>query len=172
MKKEAEIRAAQDKERERSQMSELEAERDRRVQHLQQLGVKRLMQQGLARGWSAWYDLYEEHVRKRNLLKAAGARLSRPKLVAMFMHWQKDWDAVQAEIAAKAAQAKVDAANQMTEATRSQMETEIRRLKALVAAAEEKALASSNNEAEHQRQMEAQLENCLLYTSPSPRDRG
>ena len=34
--------------------SELEREKEKRVAHLQQLGVRRLMQQGLARGWAAW----------------------------------------------------------------------------------------------------------------------
>ena len=43
---------------------------------------------------------------EQQLLRAAGSRLSRPKLVACFMHWQKDWDAVQQAIAAKAAQQK------------------------------------------------------------------
>ena len=47
----------------------------------------------LSRGWTAWHDQYTEGVRKRNLLKQAGARLARPKLTACLVHWRDDWRA-------------------------------------------------------------------------------
>ena len=50
---------------ERQMQLKLEQEKEKRVAHLQQLGVKRLMQQGLARGWTAWYDMYSEEQRKK-----------------------------------------------------------------------------------------------------------
>ena len=37
--------------------------------------------------------MYADYKRKKQLLKAAGARLSRPKMVAAFSHWQHDWEA-------------------------------------------------------------------------------
>ena len=61
-------------ERERLAAEQLEAERQKRVEHLAQVGMRRIMQQGLARGWSAWYDQWEEYTRNKRLLAAAGQR--------------------------------------------------------------------------------------------------
>ena len=60
--------------------AELEAEREKRVQHLATVGIRRMFQAGIAKGWSAWHDLWEEKVRQQRLLKAAAARLSKPKV--------------------------------------------------------------------------------------------
>lgn len=54
---------------ERDAARRLEEERDKRVQHLQSIGVRRLCQQGLARGWTAWLDQYREYTRQLRLLK-------------------------------------------------------------------------------------------------------
>ena len=40
--------------RDRQKAQELAREKEKRVAHLQQMGMKRLMNQGLARGWTAW----------------------------------------------------------------------------------------------------------------------
>ena len=56
------------------------------------MGVRRLMQSGLARGWSAWHEQWSDYNHKKRLLQNAGARLTRPKLVHSFAHWQKDWE--------------------------------------------------------------------------------
>ena len=71
----------------------LEAEKEKRVAHLQQLGVRRLCQQGLARGWTAWVDVYESQQRKKRLHMTAGARMAKPKMVPAFTHWLHDWEA-------------------------------------------------------------------------------
>jgi len=39
--------------------------------------------------------MYEEQRRQVNLLKQAGARLSRPLLLHSYQHWRRDWDASQ-----------------------------------------------------------------------------
>ena len=70
--------------REQSMALSLEEEREKRVAHLQQIGVRRLFSQGLARGWTAWVHEYNEYKRKKNLLQNAGARMARPKLVHAF----------------------------------------------------------------------------------------
>ena len=80
-------------ETERKLREELEAERERRVNHLQSIGIRRLMQQGLARGWSAWYDSYEDAMHKKRLLRKATSTMLKPKLVHSFRAWHKDWDA-------------------------------------------------------------------------------
>ena len=72
-KREAEklVKAAADKASQLEQAAErkLDEEREKRVQHLQQIGVRRLFQQGLARGWTAWRDVHQERTRRRRLLQ-------------------------------------------------------------------------------------------------------
>ena len=63
---------------------QLEAEKEKRVAHLQQMAARRMGQQGLAAGWSTWQDQYLEAARQKRMLAAAGARLQRPALVASF----------------------------------------------------------------------------------------
>ena len=43
---------------------------------------------------AAWHEKWSEKVRKRNLLKQAGSRLMKPKLVKSFVHWQRDWESM------------------------------------------------------------------------------
>ena len=125
-KQELQAATSKDSEQNRRHQLMLEAEKDKRVAHLQGIGVRRLMQQGLARGWGAWHEVYVEYRRKQRLLKNAGSRLTKPKLVHAFMHWQHDWQVETAYVAA------------MSQEERLQKEVQ---------------------------------ERCLLYTSPSPRDR-
>ena len=44
--------------------------RRRSAQHLGEIGVKRMMNHKLSLGWSAWHEMYTEHLRKKRLLKA------------------------------------------------------------------------------------------------------
>ena len=71
--------------------AKLEAEKDKRIAHLQGMGIRRLVHQGLARGWGAWKEIYELRKRRKNLLKRAGYRLAKPMAAAAFKHWQDDW---------------------------------------------------------------------------------
>ena len=69
----------------------VEEERAKRVEHLGQVGLRRIMQQGLAKGWSAWHEMWEEKARQQRLLKGAAARLAKPKLAAAVTHWVNSW---------------------------------------------------------------------------------
>ena len=69
------------------------AEKQKRVEHTQQMAMRRLAKRDLSRGWVAWHDMFAEERRRRNLLKKAGAKLTKPKLVAAYLHWRRDWDA-------------------------------------------------------------------------------
>ena len=93
MRKAALSGRAQEAELQRQLEEELERERAARVEHLGQLGIKRLMNQKLALGWSAWHDMWSDRVKQRNLLKKAAARLTKPKLIAAYQHWVRGWDA-------------------------------------------------------------------------------
>ena len=73
--------------------AKLEAEREKRVEHLQNVAARRIGKMGLARGWSGWQEMWAEKVRQRSQLKAAGGRLLRPKLAASLGHWKSDWAA-------------------------------------------------------------------------------
>ena len=50
------------------------------------MAVRRLGKQGLSRGFGAWAEAYTEAVRRGRLLRAAGSKLSRPKLVNGYCH--------------------------------------------------------------------------------------
>jgi len=82
----------------RKMEEELEREKEKRVAHLGEMGVRRLMNQGLTRGWSAWHGLWSESKRQRSLLKKAGARLVKPKLIHSFQLWMLDWKANEAKL--------------------------------------------------------------------------
>ena len=78
---------------EERRLADLEAEREKRVAHLQQVAARRVMQMGLARGWSAWLEQYDTHLMHQRMLKQAAARLLRPKLAAAATHWRMEWEA-------------------------------------------------------------------------------
>ena len=47
---------------------ELEREREKRVEHLTNVAIRRIALKDLARGWSGWHDMWSQKVRQRNLL--------------------------------------------------------------------------------------------------------
>ena len=47
----------------------MEEAQESKVAHLAQIGIKRLMQQGLARGWTTWHDIHVDRTRRRRLLQ-------------------------------------------------------------------------------------------------------
>ena len=71
----------------------MEEEREKRIAHLQRNAARRIMQMGLARGWSGWHDAWSEQRQRKRMLQAAAARLQRPMLTASLAHWRHDWDA-------------------------------------------------------------------------------
>ena len=72
--------------------AKLEAEREKRVAHVQSIAVRRIGQMGLARGWSAWHGQWAEDARRRRKLVGAAARLAKPALAACMSHWRHDWE--------------------------------------------------------------------------------
>ena len=67
------------------------------MEHIQKLAVRRIAQLDLARGFSAWLSQYGEQQRVMQLLRHAGGRLSKPKLVSSFVEWRDDWHKEQVE---------------------------------------------------------------------------
>ena len=70
----------------------LEEEREKRVAHLQGVAARRIQQLGLARGWSAWAEAYEQRLMHQRMLRQAASRLLRPKLAAAAAHWRRSWE--------------------------------------------------------------------------------
>ena len=88
------------------QMEEqLEAEKEKRVAHLQQQAMRRIANAGIASGFSAWQEQWEEAARQKRMLAAAGARLARPALAAALAGWVAEWRAAEQALQAEAVRA-------------------------------------------------------------------
>ena len=66
-------------------------EKEERVELLRRQIGRRIMNQGLVRGWTAWFELWSEKVSQQAMLKQVGNRLLKPALSAAFGHWYGDW---------------------------------------------------------------------------------
>jgi hypothetical protein len=131
-------------------------DKEKRVEHLIGMAARRMGKKELASGWQAWSELYHEKVHQRNLLKKAGARLTKPKLIIAYAQWHADWrDGAAAHAAALAAatQSQRLAAETLraaqAEAALAEVQAELGRAR--------KALAASGDQVELRRQMEEQM---------------
>ena len=71
------------------------AEKEKRIQLVCERAARRISNQGIMRGFTAWQETYYEGVRQMQMLQAAGARLTRPLLTATFLYWREDLDAAE-----------------------------------------------------------------------------
>ena len=102
----------------------VQQERASRIELACQQAVRRMKNQDVVGAWMAWQVKYYEQVRQRQLLKSAGARLSKPQLVATFSRWQDDWERAQLFRTSRAKQGQVAEVHQRC----SELEEEIREL--------------------------------------------
>ena len=72
--------------------AEREAERQKRIAHTQEMALRRIGKRDLFRGWCAWHDTWARRASSSRALLAAGAKLTRPKLVASYQQWRRDWE--------------------------------------------------------------------------------
>ena len=70
---------------------QLEEQKEKRIEHIQERAVHRLGRKDLSRGWQGWFDSYEEKQRHKRMLAAAAGRLMKPALTAALVHWRQDW---------------------------------------------------------------------------------
>ena len=68
-----------------------ERQKQRRMEELAGKAARRMGNQGLVRGWTAWHEQWEEAARQRRMLAAASARLARPALAASLGAWLQSW---------------------------------------------------------------------------------
>ena len=93
----------QEAELKRQMEKQMEEEKEKRIEHTKQMALKRIGKRELSKGWTAWLDVYLEHKRNQNLLKNAGAKLTRPKLVACVQWWRRDWEGERSKLIAQKA---------------------------------------------------------------------
>ena len=132
----------------------MQAEKEKRIAHTQQMAVRRIGKRDLTRGWVAWSDLYLEQRRRKNMLKAAGAKLTRPKLVASYSLWRRDWET---ETTSKAAMS-IGEKLLLAEQERERLRAELAKTAEELDNARRAMLEGRGQEAELQRQMEERLE--------------
>jgi hypothetical protein len=76
----------------------LEAEKEKRIAHTQQMAAMRMGKQQLSKGWQTWLDGWLEQQRHKRMLAGAAGRLMKPALAAALTHWRADWQATQQAI--------------------------------------------------------------------------
>ena len=71
---------------------EAAADKEKRITHLCEMIARRILKKDLTRGWTAWFDLWEEKTAQKRKLQAAASRLTKPELSATFAFWHTDWE--------------------------------------------------------------------------------
>jgi hypothetical protein len=67
-------------------------EKEARIELLRRQVARRMKNSDLARGFTAWNDLWKERTRVQQLLRQAAARLTKPALSHAYLVWKLDWD--------------------------------------------------------------------------------
>ena len=78
-----------------------EQQKARRVEDLSHKAARRIANQGIIAGWTAWHEKWGEAARQRRMLAAASARLTKPQLVRCFGMWLQSWHEEAQEAATK-----------------------------------------------------------------------
>ena len=145
--------------REAQLVGRVQAERQARIEYIQNLALRRMLRQGVSRAWLAWRNHCLAALRSQRLLRAATTRLLKPKKAASLAHWRRDWELAAREAAASAwevaALATVDRVRQETSAELASVrEMSDARISAAFLAADqaaEEAVAVSKAEVEAER---------------------
>ena len=123
--------------------------REERVEMLRRMTSKRMMNQGLMRGLSAWIELWEAKTYAMQRLKQVAQRLRSPELADAFQGWLLHWHALKAAALASDAETKAGLLNQQG-STMQALQTELEKVKS--------ELVKTSTEAKQLRVKVAQLE--------------
>ena len=81
-----------------SLLSQLEAqaakearEREQRIEHLGGMFARRVLRRDIARGWTAWCEVWTDRVQSQRVLHRVASRLRQPERSAAFSAWKDDW---------------------------------------------------------------------------------
>ena len=144
--------------------AKMAAEKEKRIAHTQDMAVKRIMKRDLTRGWLGWLEPYLEEKRRRNLLRAAASRLTKPKLVASFKKWNVEWETEEHAKAQRMLQMKAGRAARDAERNGSELEKALRELEELRAATRDGRGLELENERSLKAQIEAEREKRIEHT--------
>ena len=68
-----------------------EKAREERIELLRRQVARRMMNQDIIRGWSAWQEMWEAKTYAMSRLRQAAGRLHAPEKANAFAFWQEDW---------------------------------------------------------------------------------
>ena len=114
-------------------------EKEERVDLLHRQSMRRLANQDILRGFSAWRDEWEAKTRHTRLLAGATGKLLRPQISASLTHWRQDWQAEERHRLSGRAGEAIAAQKRLYQEALKKLEDDKRR--ALEAAAEKHAQA-------------------------------
>ena len=138
-------------------------EKEQRVEHLAQKAMKRIGNQDITRGFSAWQEQWFTASRHKRMLAAAGARIMRPGLAAAVSHWKADWEAERWTTAALEMKAREkDRVNKIIAANGSSAEQEFAAYKAKAGA----ELVSEKQAAQKDLERELEMQRTALTGAP------
>ena len=60
--------------------------------------ARRIMNQGILRGWTAWHNQWSVHVHQANLIKRAASRLAKPAMVTAYGLWRRSWEEAERKV--------------------------------------------------------------------------
>ena len=66
-------------------------EKEQRIELLRRQAARRILQQDLSRGWTAWHDMWSARTYALKRLRDAGSRLRTPGVAQAFHHWVSVW---------------------------------------------------------------------------------
>ena len=111
------------------------------MDHLQlKFAMARLFHMQLFHSWNTWVEFCQVRATQKRVMVAAAVRMMKPKLIAAYTHWRRDWElrCVQDEM-----DARVKELQNAMRTQREKFEQEFERLKAELRKAEERELAST-----------------------------
>ena len=91
------------------------------IERLHGKAIRRMLSVRLAKGFSAWLDMWEARLEQRRLLASTIARLRRPRVIATYLSWKGSW---QGELARKVREANEERERLRREAAREEEEEE------------------------------------------------
>ena len=74
--------------------AQAEVEREQRIEQFTRMFTRRVMNQSISRGWSAWVEMWEAKTYAMARLREVGNHLRAPELSTAFMGWVLQWHAV------------------------------------------------------------------------------
>ena len=86
--------------------------KEERIEAMYARASRRMLNQGLIRGWGCWYEGWYGERRRLRIIAASTAKLSKPLVVGSFGVWRREWELEQKRIEAEALRTALSAKEQ------------------------------------------------------------